>query len=62
MLADYIWTKGVGVAFVAVTVFLLFIFFLKKIFTKENNEARLEEIRDLLIEAKHKLDQLLKKE
>ena len=62
LLGEWMEKNGVGLAFIAVTMVLLFCFFLKKIFTKENNEARLEEIRDLLIEAKVKLDLLLKKE
>jgi hypothetical protein len=61
VLADYMFNRGVGIAFVAVTVVLLFVYFVRLIFKRPPAE-KLEDIYVLVLEIKLKLEQLLGKE
>ena len=60
-LADWILKNGSGIAFIAIALLLLFVYFIKLIFKKTDQE-KLEEILRLSIEIKIKIEQLLGKE
>ena len=57
-LADWMLQNGSGLALIAIVLVLLFIYFLKLIF-KKTNEQKLEEILRLSIEIKSKIEELL---
>ena len=57
-LADWMLQNGSGLALIAIVLVLLFIYFLKLIF-KKTNEQKLEEILRLSIEIKSKVEELL---
>jgi hypothetical protein len=60
LLGEWMEKNGVGLAFIAVTMVLLFTFFLRLIFKKPPTE-KIEDIYILVLEIKLKLEQLLGK-
>jgi len=57
-LADWMLQNGVGLAFIAIVLVLLFVYFMRLIFKKPPTE-KLEDIYLLVLEIKLKLEQLL---
>jgi len=57
-LADWMLKNGVGLAFIAIALLLLFVYFAKLIFTKPPME-RIEEIYKMVLEIKIKLEDFL---